>query len=187
MGLMGFDCRSPVSVAVPGDAEARAALHLEPVWLEFSPGAARRGQTASRVLLAAAIARDTPPVRGEDCADGPGVEESAPTRAPSSAPSSADGCEMGGAGSVGTIDQEICGPPEKKKSKSGGLRDASGRRPGKKARELYQALVTSLQDMVKQDPLLSLESLPLPKCVQDNDKLRARLVARVEAARPAVW
>jgi hypothetical protein len=71
----------------------------------------------------------------------------------------------------------------KKKDKSNGLKNASGRRPGKKARERYQALVVALQDMVRQDPLFSLESFPLPPNVLHNDQLKARLVARVEAAR----
>jgi hypothetical protein len=67
--------------------------------------------------------------------------------------------------------------------KSNGLKNASGRRPGKKARERYQALVVALQDMVRQDPWFSLESFPLPPSILQNEELMARLVARVEAAR----
>jgi len=70
--------------------------------------------------------------------------------------------------------------------KSNGLKNANGRRPGKKARDRYQALVVALQDLVRQDPLFSLESFPLPPNVLHNDELKARLVARVEAARLAV-
>jgi hypothetical protein len=41
--------------------------------------------------------------------------------------------------------------------------------------------------MVRQDPSLSLESLPLPQWVLGNEMLSAKLVARVEEARSAVW
>jgi len=74
-----------------------------------------------------------------------------------------------------------------KTKKHGGLRDSNGARPGKGSRARYQALVASLQDMVRQNPSLSLESFPLPQYVIDNEILRAKLVARVEAARPAIW
>jgi hypothetical protein len=136
---------------------------------------ARRSTTHSEVVLAAAIARDTPPMGSEDCAEGLEEEE----RAPTFASSSADSCETGDG-------EEMSRPLEKKKCHSKGLLDVNGRRPGKKAREQYKAFVASLEDMVRQDPSFSLESFPLPQCYQDNDLLRAKLFARVEAARPAV-
>jgi hypothetical protein len=113
-----------------------------------------------------------------DCSDRLEDEESASTRAPS--------CERTDAVSVYTAGEETSRPLEKKK-KAGGLRDSHGSRPGKKARERYQALVASLQDMVRQDPSLHPESLPLPQYVLDNEVLKFKLVARVEAARPVVW
>jgi hypothetical protein len=62
-----------------------------------------------------------------------------------------------------------------------------GERPNKKKRDHYQAIVASLEDMVRQDPSLSLESFPFPQYVVKNDQLSARLVARVGATRSAVW
>jgi hypothetical protein len=109
----------------------------------------------------------------------PDCSESASTRAPS--------CERADVVSVYTASEETSRPLEKKKKKAGGLRDSHGSRPGKKARERYQALVASLQDMVRQDPSLHPESLPLPQYVLDNEVLKFKLVARVEAARPVVW
>lgn len=198
MGLMSPDCRSPVNVAVLDDAEAsrvtikNAFLCLEPVWLELCPG------TVPRVLLSAAVARGTPIVGSEDCCEMGVISVSTigqDMRRPleknndnksSYLPDSSG--KMGDVVWVIAVVQDVSRPLEKgNTSKSRGLLDSNGRRPGKKARELYQALVISLQDMVKRDPSLSLESLPLPKCVLDNDKLRARLVSRVEAVRPAVW
>jgi hypothetical protein len=114
-----------------------------------------------------------------DCSDRLEDEESASTRAPS--------CERTDAVSVYTAGEETSRPLEKKKKKAGGLRDSHGSRPGKKARERYQALVASLQDMVRQDPSLHPESLPLPQYVLDNEMLKFKLFARVEAARPVVW
>jgi hypothetical protein len=70
---------------------------------------------------------------------------------------------------------------------SKGLKNASGNRPGKKARERYQALVAKLEGMVRQDPLFSLESFPLPHNIQCNEELKAKLVARVETARLAAY
>jgi hypothetical protein len=94
---------------------------------------------------------------------------------------------MGDVVGVITVGEKMSRPLEQKKSCSNGLKDSKGRRPGKKARGLYQALVEQLQDIVRQDPSLSLESLPIPQCVLDHERLMSRLVARVEAARPAVW
>jgi hypothetical protein len=93
---------------------------------------------------------------------------------------------MNDAVSVNTVGEEMSRPVAKKKCKSNGLKDSKGRRPGKKSRELYYDLVSSLEDMVRQDPSLSLASLPIPQCVLDQEMLMTRLVARVEAARTPV-
>jgi len=71
---------------------------------------------------------------------------------------------------------------EKKKGvdKSKGLKNAKGNRPGKKARERYQTFVAELVGMMRQDPLLSLEDVQMPRCIQDNKELKAKLVARVK-------
>jgi hypothetical protein len=164
-------------------------LHLEPVEPEFHLRTARRNKTAPEILLAAAFKRDTHHSKSEGCAEGlENGEEDAPTRAPSLGASSAASCETDDAASVCTVGEDMSRPLEKnKKDKHGGLRDSSGRRPGKRARERYQNFVASLQDMVRQDPSLSLESLPLPQWVLGNEMLSAKLVARVEEARSAVW
>jgi hypothetical protein len=112
-----------------------------------------------------------------DCSEGLEDEKSASTRAP--------GCERADAVSVYTAGEETSRPPEKKK-KAEGPGDSNGSRPGKKARGRYRALVASLQDMLRQDPSLHPESLPLPQYVLDNEMLKSKLVARVEAARPVV-
>jgi hypothetical protein len=197
-----LECRGDVDhLAVSDETEMRVTikntfLHLEPVQPEFCLRTARRNRTASEVLLAAAFARDAPFSGGEDCAEGPEEEGSPPvTRAPtsSSALSSADSCRMDDLAHASTVGEATSGPLEKKKGKkqkrniARGLRDASGLRPGKRARERYQALIASLQDRVRQNPSLSLDSLPLPRYVHDNEMLMAKLVARVEAARPAAW
>jgi hypothetical protein len=161
-------------------------LQVEPVYLEFSLRTARRNNSASEALLAAAFPHDVPLVGGRWCAGGREGEECAPPRGLSFASSSADSCEMDDVARVSTVGVEISQPLEKKKNCSNGLKDSKGRRPGKKARALYQALVDRLQDMVRQDPSLSLESLPIPQCVLDHEMLMVRLVARVESARPAV-
>jgi hypothetical protein len=141
---------------------------------------ARSNKTASVILLAAAIARDTPPIMGrEDCAEGLGEEE---RTGPAS--SSGDGCEMGDGAPANTIDEEMSGPLGNNHNKK---TRRCGQRPGKQHRKEYQALAASLEGMVRQDPSLSLESFPLPQYVLDNEGLRARLAARLEAARPAVW
>jgi hypothetical protein len=146
---------------------------------------AHSNETASVILLAAAIARDTPLIGSEGCAEGLGEEERTPTTAHGSASSSADS-EMGDGAPVNTIDEEMSRPLEKNQNKQKRSR-RFGMRPDKQQREDYRALVASLEDMMRQDPSLSLESFPFPQYVLNNDKLRARLVARVEALRPAVW
>jgi hypothetical protein len=136
------------------------------------------------ISLAAAISRDAPLVGSEDCAGEPEEEERTPTTALRSASSSADGSEMGDGVLVNTIDEEMGRQLEKSQHKKA---RRCGQRPNKQQREEYQALAASLEDMVRQDHSFSVESFPLPQYVLNNDKLRARLVARVEAARPAVW
>jgi hypothetical protein len=177
---------------VPDEIEMRVTvrntfLHLEPAVSELSlrTGTARRHKTAPEILLTAVFARDSPR-SGAECSSGPeGGEKGASTRAPSSRVSAADSCEMDDVVSDCPIGEESKQALGKKKGadKSNGLKNASGRRPGKKARERYQALVVALQDMVRQDPWFSLESFPLPPSIVQNEELMARLVARVEAAR----
>jgi len=41
--------------------------------------------------------------------------------------------------------------------------------------------------MVRQDSFFSLEPFPLPRGIQYNEELKAKLVARVEAARLVVY
>jgi hypothetical protein len=147
---------------------------------------AHSNETASVILLAAAIARDTPLMGSEGCAEGLGEEERTPRTAHGSACFSADSCETGDGAPVNTIDEEMSRPLEKNHNKKKRPR-RFGTRPDRQQREDHRTLVASLEDMVRQDPSLSLESFPFPQYVLDNNKLRARLVARVEAARPAVW
>jgi hypothetical protein len=180
---------------VPDEIEMRVTirntfLHLEPVVSELSlrTGTARRHKTAPEILLTAVFARDSPRSGIEGFAEElEDREKSSSTSAPSSRVSAADSCEM---------EDDVSGYPigeERKRAlgkkgvdKSNGLKNVNGRRPGKKARDRYQALVVALQDMVRQDPSFSLESFPLPPNILHNDELKARLVARVEAARLAV-
>jgi hypothetical protein len=162
-------------------------LHLEPVVSELPlrTGTDRRHKTAPEVLLTAVFARTSPRSGSEGLAEGQeDGEKSASTRAPSSRVSAADSCEMDDVSDcpVGEERKQALGK-KKGADKSNGLKNASGRRPGKKARERYQALVVALQDMVRQDPWFSLESFPLPPSILQNEELMARLVARVEAAR----
>jgi hypothetical protein len=190
MAPMKIDSRSLMPKRQP-DGEREVAikstvLHAEPVYLEFSLRTARLNNSAAEALLATAFPLGAPLLGGDGCAEGLGREQYAPTRAPSFASSSVDSCDMNDAVSVNAVGEEMSRPVAKKKCKSNGLKDSKGRRPGKKARELYYDLVSSLEDMVRQDPSLSLASLPIPQCVLDQEMLMTRLVARVEAARTPV-
>jgi hypothetical protein len=168
-------------------------LHLGPVEPELYLRTARRNKTAPEILLAAAFARDTQHLESEGCAEGlEDEEESASTRVPSRLPSHGSfgeaSCEKDDAVSVYAASEDMSRPLEKRrKKKAGGLRDSSGRRPCKRVRERYQTLVVSLQDLVRQDPSLSWQTVQLPHWALDNEMLMTKLVARVEEARPIVW
>jgi hypothetical protein len=167
-------------------------LHLEPVVPELSLRTARRHQTAPEILLAAAFARDSPRSGNEGCAEGlEDEEDTASTMAPSSAVSRAstlNSCEMDDyvpdspIGKQGTMALEKRAGVEKSK----GMKTNNGHRPGKKARGRYQALFATLQGMLRQDPLFSLESFPLPDYILENEALKTRLVRRVEEERLVV-
>jgi len=87
---------------------------------------------------------------------------------------------MAGRGGAHTGDE---GVSMRKKKNTGGLKDCSGNRPGKKARMHYQALATMLEEKVRTDPTHSLESEILPAFIRENEALKAKLLKRLEAVR----
>jgi len=196
------DFGSPVSKWQPDD-ECEMVLTVRNTFLDVGPvpppcaRPARRRKTwpvdagarpAPEGLRAAAFACDSPRSGAEGCADGREDDElGAPMRAAGSLVSTQSSCETVDVISDCPAGEEGKKAPEKKGvDKSRGLKTAKGNRPGKKARDFYRNLAVHLEGMVRQDPLLSLEDIQLPQRIQDNEELKAKLFARVEAARPAV-
>jgi hypothetical protein len=168
---------------VPDEIELRVTIKntfivLEPVVSELSlrTGSARRHRTAPEVLLAAALARDSPRSGNEGCAEGIRGGYSESTTVPSSRGSRSNSREL---------DDVVSRCPSfGERSKALEMKYKPGHwRPGKNVRNRYKAVVTELLGMVRQDPSFSLESFPVPQIILNNAMLKAKLVAHVEAAR----
>jgi hypothetical protein len=171
----------------PDEIEVRVTIKstfivLEPVVSELSlrTGSARRHKTAPEILLAAAFARDSPRSGTEGCAERLSDGDSESTRLPSSWGSRANTCDLDDVVSRCPSFEERSTALEMNYKPE---RPKKGGRPGKNARDLYNAVATEVLGMVRQDPSFSLESFPVPQMIRNNPMLKAKLVARVEAAR----
>jgi hypothetical protein len=150
---------------------------------------ARRCKTAPEALLAACVGAELP-------SHGPSTsEELASTRASSSRTIAFDPDDTEHAAEVGSSSASVCTMSSSLslgsafsdfKKKFGGIKNLSGKRPGKKARMQYQHFAESVEEMVRADSSLSLETIELPAFVRDNDMLRAKLAKRMETIRLAV-